>query len=110
MWRERRGSSRSFLRSRIIRSGDAIEKFDETGFEGILGTDDEEEIFFDPFFDDGRSGFEVADRSADVGTDGVIDEGVGIVRDVGIEEGLHRGTDAAHNRLEIGRAVFAWHF
>ena len=72
----------------------AVEEVDDAGFKGVLGADDPEAFVLNELFEQLRTVPEMVGRGTDVGANCVIDEGVGVVGEGGVEKGLQGWTYA----------------
>jgi hypothetical protein len=85
------------------RGGEAVKELHKAGFQGVFGANDQEAGVLDEVLDDGRAMAEVVGSGADVGTDGLVEESVGVGLEAGGQEAGDGGADALDDGAQIGR-------
>src|SRR5438105_14022540 len=101
----RRSSASDVLREEVeLRGRETIEEVHFAGSEVVDAADDGEAAFGDEALDDLGAVAELVHRGADVRADGGAHQRVGVRREVRLEQGLDRGTDAVDDRHQAARA------
>jgi hypothetical protein len=84
---------------------DAVEEVDNAGFKGVLGADDPEAFVLNELFEQLRTFPEMVGRGTDVRTNCVMDEGVGVVGEGGVEKGLEGWAYALDDGTQVSRVL-----
>jgi OOP family OmpA-OmpF porin len=82
-------------------SGHTVEEIHDARLQRILCANHEEAISLDQLLQDLRSVSQVICGGADVCPHGLSHQGIRIVAQLGLQQGLHRGADAIHDRTQI---------
>ena len=100
-------SNASPLHAILDGPGEAIEEVHDAGFKGVLGANDGEAVVLNQLFEEPGAVPEVVGRRKDVGANGVLDEGVRVVGDGSVEEGLEGRPNPIDDRAQVSGGLKA---